>query len=68
VVAGAFDDGDGAGVAHAEALAGDAAEEDLAGGGAVEHGVADDDVLLGARGKALGGLTMMRPPDRPLPT
>ena len=36
---------DGAGVAHREALAGDALEIGLAGDGAVEHGVADDDVL-----------------------
>ena len=46
VVAAALDDGGRAGVAHGEALAGHAAEEDLAADGAVEHGVADDDVLL----------------------
>ncbi len=45
VVAGAFDDGGRARQAHREALAGDAAQERLAAGGAVEHGVADDDVL-----------------------
>src|SRR4029078_8522637 len=33
-------------VAHREALAGDAAEEDLAADRSVEHRVADDDVLL----------------------
>ena len=47
MVAGALDDGDGAGVADGEALAGDAAEVALAGDRAVEHGVADDDRLLG---------------------
>ena len=56
MVAGALDDGDGAGVADGEALAGDAAEVALAGDGAVEHGVADDDRLLrhdaGVRGRA----------------
>ena len=46
MVAGALDDGDGAGVAHGEALAGDAAEVALAGDGAVEDGVADDDRLF----------------------
>ena len=46
MVAGALDDGDGAGVADGEALAGDAAEIALAGDGAVEHGVADDDRLF----------------------
>ena len=46
MVAGAFDDRDGAGVAHREALAGDAAEIAFARDRAVEHGVADDDRLL----------------------
>ncbi len=46
VVAGAFDDRRRAGIAHAEALAGDAAEVRLALDRAVHHGVADDDVLL----------------------
>ncbi len=45
VVAGAFDDRRRARQAHREALAGDAAEEGLAAGRAVQHGVADDDVL-----------------------
>ena len=45
MVAGAFDHRDRAGVAHREALAGDALEIGLAGDRAVEHGVADDDVL-----------------------
>ena len=47
MVAGAFDDGDGAGIAHGKSLAGDAAEITLAGNRAVEHGVADDDAFLG---------------------
>ena len=45
VVAGAFDDRRRARQAHREALARDAAQERLAAGRAVEHGVADDDVL-----------------------
>src|SRR6185312_9053648 len=45
VVAHALDDGHGARVAHGETLAGHALEVGLAGDGAVEHGVADDDVL-----------------------
>ena len=47
MVADAFDDRGGAGVADGKALAGDAVEEDLAAGGAIEHDVADEDVLLG---------------------
>ena len=47
MVAGALDHGDGAGIAHGEALAGNAAEIALAGDGAVQHRVADDDRLLG---------------------
>ena len=47
VVADALDHGDGPGVAHAEALAHHAPDEDLAAGGAVEDDVAGDDVLLG---------------------
>ena len=46
VVAGALDHRDGAGVAHREALAGDAAEIAFARDRAVEHGVADDDQFL----------------------
>ena len=46
VVARAFDDCDGAGVAHREALAGDTAEIALALNCAVQHGIADDDRLL----------------------
>ena len=47
VVADALDDGARARVADREALAREAAEERPARGRAVEHGVADDDVLLG---------------------
>src|SRR5205807_10334785 len=47
VIAGAFDDGRGPRIAHAEALAGDAAEIRLAGDRAVHHGVADHDVVFG---------------------
>ena len=42
VIAGAFDHRDGAGIAHREALAGPARREQLAAGGAVQAGVADD--------------------------
>src|SRR5438067_3199315 len=54
VIADALDDGVHARVADREALAGQAAEERLAPGGAVEHRVADDDVLLGLVAGALG--------------
>ena len=54
VVADALDDGVRAGVAHGEALAREAAEERAALGRAVEDGVADDHVLLGGEGRALG--------------
>src|SRR3984893_14476727 len=43
MIAGAFDYGDRAGVAHREALAGDAAEIALTLDRAIHHGVADDD-------------------------
>ena len=43
----------GAGVAHREALAGEPAEERAARRGAVEHGVADDHVLLGGESRVL---------------
>ena len=46
MVAGALDHGDGAGIAHGEALAGNAAEIAFAGDGAIQHRVADDDRLL----------------------
>src|SRR4051812_12631603 len=53
MVADLLDDGDRARVAHAEALARDAAEERLALRRAVQRDVADDDVLLGAVRRAL---------------
>src|ERR1700731_257035 len=46
MIAGAFDYGDRAGVAHREALAGDAAEIAFALDRAIHHGIADDDGLL----------------------
>ena len=54
VVADALDDRSGAGVAHAEPLADDAAQEDLAAGRAVGDDVAGDDVLLGDERRASG--------------
>src|SRR5439155_20260741 len=53
VVADRLDDGLSPGVAHAEALAGDPAEERLAARRAVQRDVADHDVLLGAEGRFL---------------
>src|SRR6516162_2087166 len=46
MVAGAFHHGGGAGIAHGEALAADAAEIALARDRPIKHGVADDDRLL----------------------
>jgi hypothetical protein len=46
MVAGAFDDGDCAGITHREALAGNAAEIAFAVDRAVQHGVADDNRFL----------------------
>src|SRR6516162_5556300 len=46
MIARALDDGDRAGVAHGETLAGDAAEIAFARDRAVQHGVADDDALF----------------------
>ena len=69
VIARAFDDRDGAGVAHGETLARDAAEIALAGDGAVQHRVADDDRVLGQQPSRRPTARMMSlPPDRPLPT
>ena len=45
MVAGAFHHGDGAGIAHRETLARHALEIGFAGDGAIQHGVADNDVL-----------------------
>ena len=50
-----------------EALAGDAADERLAAGRAVQRDVAGDDVLVGDEGGLGAGKTTRRPPDRPLP-
>ena len=55
MVAGAFDHGDGAGIAHREALAGDAAEVAFALDRAVEHGGADYDRALRHDGGVGGG-------------
>ena len=46
VIAGAFDDGNRAGITHGETFAGDAAEIAFARDGAVKHRIADDDRLL----------------------
>src|SRR5262245_65524606 len=46
MVAGAFDDGDRSGIADREPLSGHAAEVTLAGNGAVQNGIADNDRLL----------------------
>src|SRR5207253_11420575 len=51
VVAGAFDDGGGAGIADVEALAGDAAKVRFTFDCAVHHRVADDDILFRRRGR-----------------
>ena len=68
VVADALDDRDGAGIAHGETLAGDAAEIAFARDGAVKHGVADDDRVLGDGSASSGGRMISLPPERPLPT
>jgi hypothetical protein len=67
VVARAFDHRRGARQAHGKALAGHAAEEGLTAGGAVHHGVADDDVAGASPRNSMLGRTTTRPPDRPLP-
>src|SRR5579862_5504015 len=56
VVADALDDRGDAGIADAEALARESAQEDLAAGRAVEGDVPDDDVLLGHEGRTLRGV------------
>src|SRR5262245_16125196 len=56
MVAGALDHGDGAGIAHGEALAGDAAEVAFAFDRAVQHRVADDDRFL-RHDAGIGGRT-----------
>ena len=54
MVAHALDHGRGAGVADGETLAGDAVQEGLAGGCAVEDNVADQDAFLGQEAGGLG--------------
>src|SRR5204862_27201 len=49
VIADALDDRHRARVAHAEPFAGDAAQINFAAGGAVEHHVSGDDILLGGK-------------------
>src|SRR5271165_4387268 len=63
MVAGAFDDGDGTRIAHGEAFAGYALEIRFTGDCAVEHGVADDDVL-GRLAPRLGRLAHDQPAAR----
>src|SRR4051812_17513096 len=46
VIAHAFNDSSGAGIANGKAFAGESVEEGFAGGGTVEGNVADDDVLF----------------------
>ncbi len=57
-----------AGVAHGKTLAGHAVEEGLAAGCAVQHDIADQNVLLGQKVESRGGYTIRRPPESPLPT
>src|SRR6185312_16466328 len=66
VIAHPFDDGAGAAVADTEPLAGDAADEGLTAGGAVERDVADDDVLLGDERSLLGRIDDEPPAREPL--
>ena len=61
-----FDDRHGAAVADGEPLAGQAVDEHLAAGGAVEERVADDHVLLGIEGRAGRGLHDDPPAGEPL--
>ena len=56
VVAHALDDGGGAGVAYAEALPDEAADIQLAAGGAVGDHVAGDHVLLGGERRVAVGM------------
>ena len=56
VVTDALDDCARTAVTHREALAGDAVDVDLSGCGAVENGVADDDVVLGDQPRSALGV------------
>src|SRR5258706_985012 len=66
VIAHALDDGGGAGIAHAEALAGHAAEVRFAADRAVHYPIADDDVLLRNNGRVLRGMDDDPPPGQAL--
>ena len=69
VVADAFDHGPGAAVADTEPFGRPAAEEGLAAGRAVQHDVADQDVVFRHERCFLAAdRSISRPPDRPLPT
>jgi hypothetical protein len=46
VIAGAFDNGNGAGIAHGKAFSGHAAEVAFTRNRAIKHGVADNDASL----------------------
>jgi len=64
MVAHPFHHGGSPGVAHGEPLSGDAPEVALAPGGAVEDGVADEDVVVGVEA-ALGRRRDDQPPPGP---
>ena len=66
MIAGAFDHGDGTGIAHGETLAGDATETAFALDRAVEHGIADD-VDSGDDARVGAGAYDDPSADRPLP-
>src|ERR1035438_10195702 len=66
VVAHALDHRNRAGVAHGEALAGNAVDEDFAAGSAVEHHVAHQDALLGQEAGLLGRVYDDAPAGDPL--
>ena len=68
VVTGTLDDRMGAGVAHGETLTGSTGGEQLATGGAVQTGIADDGRILRTIGSALRRVTTSLPPVMPLPT
>src|SRR5579883_2966714 len=54
MLANAFDDGESAAVANGETLTGAASDIELAGSGAIEHGVADKNVAPARSGRARG--------------
>ena len=67
MVADALDDGEGAGVAHREPLPGQAPEERPPRRRPIEHGVADDDVVLGHERRPLRRPHRQHPAGEPLP-